>query len=91
MKQEITDICDGIKELLIAKNEKYGNSALEPKNIFSKSEAANSICIRLDDKLSRIANSDTLRCNDMSDIAGYLVLLMISCGISKADILELID
>lgn len=91
MQQKISDICDGMKELLLAKNQKYGNSALSPNNIFSKLNAENSICIRLDDKIGRVKNSNGLRVNDLSDIAGYLVLLMISMKVSKDDILKLID
>ena len=31
---EISSICDDIKELLLYKNKKYGNSALEPDACF---------------------------------------------------------
>jgi len=40
----------------------------------------NSIYVRIDDKLNRVINSDELRKNDVVDIAGYLVLLMVSKG-----------
>ena len=33
---KISGVCDDIKELLIHKNRKYGNSALQPNRIFSK-------------------------------------------------------
>ncbi len=71
---------------------KYGNSALEPLNLFHKGIAENSIAIRLDDKLSRIKNSEVgLRTNDICDIIGYFVLLLVSKGISGEDIARLKD
>ena len=77
-QDKIKQCCDSIKDFLIEKNKRYGDSALNPLNIFSKVEADNSICIRLDDKLKRIQNSNELRKNDISDMIGYLVLLCIS-------------
>ena len=46
--------------------------------IFTKTNATDSILIRIDDKISRIKNSKTLRKNDIADITGYFVLLMAS-------------
>lgn len=65
-------------DLLVYKNEKYGNSALEPINVFYKGNSINSIAIRLDDKLNRLINSSEVRLNDIADVAGYLVLYIIS-------------
>jgi hypothetical protein len=79
-QEDIVKVCDAVKELLLYKNDKYGNSALEPLNTFSKLDAANSIAVRLDDKLARIKNSDSLRKNDVSDLIGYLALLCVSEG-----------
>ncbi|MCL2749266.1 MAG: hypothetical protein FWE50_04310 [Alphaproteobacteria bacterium] len=80
MQDKIAKVCDAMKELLVYKNEQYGNSALQPVNTFSKQNPESSIAIRLDDKLSRIKNSADLRKNDVSDMIGYLVLLCISKG-----------
>lgn len=77
---KITKVLFSIDKLLQYKNQKYGNSALQPIGIFSKESSEGSILIRLDDKLSRIKNSDTLRKNDVSDIIGYLTLLCVSKG-----------
>ena len=74
-KKKTETILFAIKETLIAKNKKYGNSALDPLRIFSKHELTG-IGQRLDDKLSRIKNSDELRKNDAFDLIGYLILLM---------------
>ena len=46
-----------IIDLLVEKNGKYGDSALNPINIFSDGDAVNSLCARIDDKLSRIRNN----------------------------------
>jgi hypothetical protein len=88
-KNEITKVCEAMKDLLVYKNEKYGNSALKPLNMFSKLDSTDSIGVRLDDKLSRIKNSDSLRKNDVSDLIGYLVLLCVSRGWS--DFSEFMD
>jgi hypothetical protein len=69
-----------ITELLISKNKAYGNTALNPTNIFSKLSATEAICARLDDKIARIKNKGI---NDktedtVDDLIGYLLLLKMS-------------
>ena len=92
-QKKITEITKALQDLLLYKNEKYGDSALRPKHIFYKDNAVNSILIRLDDKLGRImANRDnTPRVNDVADIIGYCILLLIGMGAEKADIKKLMD
>lgn len=91
-QKKIKEICDEIAKLLIDKNKKYGNSALEPKNIFYKGNAENSILIRLDDKIGRITNNNgEIRTNDIVDIIGYLVLLLISKDVNLEEIQKLKD
>lgn len=71
-QKDFKTITDGIADLLKYKNKKYGNSALNPLNIFNgKSKVGQ----RADDKLSRIQNSDKLAKNDIVDLIGYLVLI----------------
>lgn len=79
-EHQIKKVTDQLQELLINKNRAYGNSALEPLNIFSNQNAVDSLCARLDDKLSRIKNKGL---NDKTedtlfDLAGYLILLIIA-------------
>lgn len=69
-------ILNDVKEMLVMKNKKYGNSALEPKRIFSNASAKEQILVRIDDKLSRIANQNIDDDEDaVLDLIGYLVLL----------------
>lgn len=76
IEEDFDKLFDNFKKMLIEKNKRYGNSALEPINIFSKTGASNQICNRIDDKISRIQVSDELRKNDICDLFGYLALLM---------------
>lgn len=67
--------CAAIKDMLLEKNRKYGNSALEPKRIFSRASPLEQINVRIDDKLSRLmcAQSDEDEDVDL-DLIGYLIL-----------------
>ena len=76
-QEKIDFVCNSLAHFLKEKNKNYGDSALIPKNIFYKGESTNSILIRLDDKLSRIQNGTELRKNDIVDILGYGILLLI--------------
>ena len=81
-KKKIQQACDSIKALLISKNEKYGDSALQPLGLFSKLNSAEAIKARIDDKLSRIANvglNDATE-DTLDDLIGYLLLLKIANG-----------
>ena len=85
---KISTVCDDIKELLIHKNRKYGNSALKPNRIFSKCSATEQLLVRIDDKLNRIMKGAGLLATDedvVNDLIGYLVLLKISMESDKND------
>jgi hypothetical protein len=73
-------VCDSARQFLMEKNRRYGNSALEPIQTFSKLSAVEGILQRIDDKISRIKNSKELRKNDVVDLLGYLVLLCVIKG-----------
>lgn len=80
-QEHIALICDEVKNLLIEKNKKYGDSALNPSRIFSKANAVEQILVRIDDKLNRIQKGAGLLANDedvIMDLMGYLVLLKIA-------------
>ena len=92
-QQKIIDVLGGMESLLLYKNQKYGDSALKPKNIFYKGDATNSILIRLDDKIGRVTSNpdDKPRVNDVADIIGYCVLLLISMGVTREDLAKFMD
>lgn len=71
-------VLNSVSEVLIEKNRKYGNAALEPIGLFYKGDSTTSITIRIDDKISRVRNAEELRKNDMFDLLGYSLLLGIS-------------
>ena len=76
----LDQVIKGITNLLKEKNKAYGNTALNPVNIFSKLNANEALCARLDDKISRSKNKGI---NDktedtVDDLIGYLLLLKMS-------------
>jgi hypothetical protein len=78
-QQDIVNICDNIKELLLEKNRKYGDSALNPVRIFSKASTIEQIKVRMDDKLSRLRNAADDEDEDVvSDLVGYLILFKVA-------------
>ena len=80
MEKEIQRVLDELAQLLIAKNRKYGNSALNPVRIFSDANPIEQLKVRIDDKLSRIAqgHGEDLDEDTIQDLMGYLVLLKIA-------------
>lgn len=76
---QVSEVLIEIKDLLISKNLKYGNSALEPLGVFSKLSAEDGLLVRIDDKLKRIKNGSLDRDDEdvINDLIGYLVLLKI--------------
>ena len=95
-QESIAKIMDAMKDLLLYKNEMYGDSALKPIGIFTKHIGTvpvntASILVRLDDKLGRVRNAPALRVNDISDIMGYCTLLLVSMGATKEDIAKFKD
>ena len=78
-KEEVSSILDEIRDMLVSKNEKYGNSALEPIGVFSKLSPKEGLLIRIDDKLKRINNGSLDKDDEdvVNDLIGYLVLLKI--------------
>lgn len=76
---DINRVCNEIKEMLMEKNLAYGDSALDPVRIFSKSDSSEQIRVRIDDKLSRFAKGKEYPGdNDINDLIGYLILLKIA-------------
>lgn len=79
-------VCDSIKEMLLNKNRKYGNSALAPVRVFSRSDSVEQIKVRIDDKLSRYSNMQNDEDEDViDDLIGYLILLKIAIALREED------
>ena len=82
-QMHIAKVCDEIKELLLEKNAKYGDSALNPIRILSQSSPTEQILVRIDDKLNRIKQGNILEDDEdvVSDLIGYFVLLKVALKI----------
>ena len=76
---QIREVCDQIKVMLLDKNRKYGDAAIDPIRCFSKASPSEQLLVRIDDKLSRIRNAQTDEDEDpINDLIGYLILLKVS-------------
>lgn len=76
----IKNQCDLISQMLVAKNEQYGDSVFKPMRIFSKVDATQQLRVRIDDKISRlIRGNDSIESDEdiIDDLIGYLILLKI--------------
>jgi len=77
-RDRIIQECDRIKEVLLAKNAQYGDSASKPLRVFSGASPIEQLLVRIDDKLSRIARGNGQGNEDTTlDLIGYLVLLRV--------------
>lgn len=74
----ISQECDNLKKMLLEKNKNYGNSALCPLRVFSRSDRVEQIKVRIDDKLSRLARGNSAGEDPEHDISGYLILLRVA-------------
>ena len=90
-QQEISTICDEIKNMLLEKNMKYGDSALNPVRVMSKSSPEEQILVRIDDKLSRLSNGNLTNDDEdvINDLIGYFILLKIARNRAKPERLEI--
>ena len=71
--------CDAIRDMLLEKNRKYGDSALNPVRLFAKADPVEQINVRIDDKLSRMQSAQSDEDEDVDlDLIGYLILRRIA-------------
>lgn len=77
---DIARVCDDVKQLLLQKNMKYGDSALNPIRVLSKSGPTEQILVRIDDKLNRVKQGNILEDDEdvIMDLIGYFILLKIA-------------
>ena len=88
-QKEIAYICDEIKNMLLEKNLRYGDSAINPVRFLSKASPIEQILVRIDDKLNRIKQGDNTVHEDedvINDLIGYFVLLKICINRDKGAI-----
>lgn len=77
--EKIDVLMSETKKMLVEKNRKYGNSALEPVRIASKASAEEQLLVRIDDKLSRLKSAQNDETEDIwTDLLGYIILLKLS-------------
>lgn len=78
-QEQIVKECDAIKQLLINKNRKYGDSAVNPRRVFSSASPMEQILVRLDDKVNRWLNRQNDDDEDIIlDLIGYLILYRVA-------------
>jgi hypothetical protein len=78
-EKNLENVLTNIKNVLVSKNKKYGDSALNPIRIFSSATKYEQIRVRIDDKLSRLRNKQLDEDEDvLLDLIGYLILLQIA-------------
>ena len=70
-KEDIKRVCDNTKNLLIKKNEAYGDSALNPLGIFGNGDAVVSLGARMDDKLMRLKSVSSIKAIRLSIIFAF--------------------
>jgi hypothetical protein len=84
-QDKIRRVGQEVIDLLIEKNESYGDSALEPANVFANGDAVENLCARIDDKLMRIKTQGFRGYGEdnVKDLIGYLILLKIALNDEK--------
>lgn len=74
-RTQVQAVLKEIEDLLVEKNEAYGDAALNPVNVFSDLDVDERLNVRIDDKLQRLASGREFGQEDtVQDLMGYLVL-----------------
>ena len=78
-QDHIVAVCNELRDFIVEKNLKYGDSAIDPVRIFSKAPPDEQLKVRVDDKLSRIARGvENLEDEDvLRDLVGYMILMLV--------------
>ena len=78
-KAAIKNKFDSIRDMVLEKNELYGNAALEPYAVFSNATPAERLRARIDEKISRYrTNKEGDKESPLVDLVGSLVLLILA-------------
>ena len=74
-RTQVQAVLKEIEDLLVEKNESYGDSALNPVKVFSDLDVDERLNVRIDDKLQRLSSGREFGQEDtVQDLMGYLVL-----------------
>lgn len=76
----IVTVCNEIRDMLIAKNQAYGNSFADPVGVFAGNmNPQEQLNVRIDDKLKRIKNGNPGIDHEdtVLDLVGYLILKLV--------------
>ena len=77
MQEKIKVKCDEIRDLLLEKNNSYGNSVFN-KGVLFDVDPMYAIQARINDKLNRMKSKNSfLSDNDLMDVTGYFILLQV--------------
>lgn len=80
----IREECDWIKNFLLEKNRKYGDSAISPMRLFSRASSCEQIKVRIDDKLNRLVNIQEDDQEDVIlDLIGYFILYRVAQKVNE--------
>ena len=79
IQHKLAETAISIGCMLLDKNQKYGNSALDPLRVHSQASPTEQIKVRADDKLSRLRSAQADDAEDaLLDYIGYMILLYIA-------------
>lgn len=78
--EDLLNFCVKLGEFIQEKNRRYGNSVGKPLQVFYRGDAEQQMLSRIDEKISRIKNSEELRQNDVVDLMGHLAILCVYKG-----------
>lgn len=76
--RELDIVLGDLRKLLVAKNEAYGNSVLDPVRIFSQADPLEQIRVRIDDKLCRLSRGHAAGEDVVQDLVGYLTIYLVA-------------
>jgi hypothetical protein len=78
--EHIRDVVRRVERLVLEKSAQYGDSALEPVRVFSRSDPVEQLKVRIDDKLARVVRGRAGADDEdaVVDLIGYLILLLVA-------------
>ena len=77
--RDLDNVLASLRMMLIEKNKKYGDSALNPLRIMSRASVTEQLKVRIDDKLSRLLHGGGEDTEDViQDLTGYLIIFRVA-------------